>query len=77
MSPRLEVADASALVLKHPETLRKALRVKELHGTQNGKKGRWLIQPECLEAWLAGELCVHKASPVTDISEFRESRTTA
>lgn len=57
---RLSVNEASAAYGRHPVTLRRALEVGELHGTQRIVRGRWSIQRECIEAWLGGEQCQHR-----------------
>ena len=77
MTARLTVAEAAADARRHEVTVRRALEAGELHGKQRVKRGRWLIQPECLDAWLDNVLCPHKAATVTDISTYRDTRTTA
>lgn len=37
-----------------------AVRSGELHGSQRSKNAKWLIRPECLDAWVAGEKCEHQ-----------------
>jgi hypothetical protein len=79
MTPRLTVADAAAVGRRHPETVRKALQDATLHGTQRMKRGPWLIQPGCLDAWLDNEQCEHQlaAAAVTDIATRRAARASA
>lgn len=47
---------------KHPETITRALRLRELHGYQSGnkRKGRWLVEPTCADAWVRGQKCEHQ-----------------
>lgn len=56
-----------------------ALQDGTLHGTQRVKRGPWLIQPECLDAWLNNEQCEHQQAKavVTDISTRRAARASA
>lgn len=79
MSPRLKVAEAATLGRRHPETVRKALQDGTLHGAQRMKRGPWLIQPECLDAWLDNERCTHQEAKaaVTDIATRRAARASA
>ena len=72
MNARLTVSRAAEASARHPETVRDALRSEELHGIQRVKRGKWLIDPECLEAWLAGDPCPHKASNVKDLNKYRK-----
>jgi hypothetical protein len=74
---RLTVKNAAAVGQKHPVTIRRALEVGDLHGKQRTKGGRWLIQPECLQAWLDQEPCPHQEATVTDLGAYRTARTPA
>ena len=42
-------------------TLMPALQKGELHGAQTKKYGTWRVEEGCLEAWMLGEPCAHKA----------------
>lgn len=79
MTPRLTVAEAAAVGRRHPETVRKALQDGTLHGTQRMKRGPWLIQPACLDAWLDNEQCEHQdaKAAVTSLAARRAARTPA
>jgi len=74
VTKRLTVADASAVGRRHEVTIRRALEAKELHGQQRKKGGRWLIQPECLDAWLDNTPCPHKQATVTDLGAYRAAQ---
>lgn len=45
---------------RHVDTIRKAVESGELHGAQRKVKGRWRINVECLDKWVAGEQCAHQ-----------------
>jgi hypothetical protein len=77
LTPRLTVADAAVVGQRHPVTIRRALEVGDLHGTQRKKGGRWLIKPECLEAWIDQEPCAHQEATVTHLDEYRTASTPA
>lgn len=77
LTRRLTVNDAATVGSRHPVTIRRALEVGDLHGKQRKKGGRWLIQPECLEAWIDQEPCPHEEATVTDLGEYRTARTPA
>jgi len=77
MTARLTVADAAADSRRHPETVRTALQAGVLHGVQRIKRGRWLIDPECLDAWIENVPCRHKTANVVDLDQHRTTRTTA
>ncbi|UJP39362.1 helix-turn-helix domain-containing protein [Cellulomonas palmilytica] len=57
----LTADQAAAASGRHPDTIRRALADGTLHGKQRTRKGRWLIEPACLAAWEAGQLCSHRA----------------
>lgn len=59
---RLTVAQAADVAQRHPQTIRRACETGELHGLQRVRKGRWLIHPDCLDAWLDGQKCEHHAT---------------
>lgn len=61
MSDRLTVAEAATAARRHPKTISNALRSGELHGAQRRKGGTWFVKETCLESWLDGEKCEHKA----------------
>jgi excisionase family DNA binding protein len=52
--------EAADLTRRHPGSIRRALEMGELHGTQPTSGGRWRIRPECAEAWADGVECVHR-----------------
>lgn len=66
------VVEAALYVEAHPETVRRALRAGEMHGSQRGKGGTWKIRPVCAEAWADGVDCPHEAGkrPVS-LADFR------
>ncbi len=66
---RLTAPEAAEASRRHPVTIRKALEDGRLHGTQQGKGGRWTIRVSCLDAWLDGVPCTHQrpAATVTPI----------
>ena len=70
----LIVAEAAQFARRHPETIRKALAVGDLHGEQRMRKGVWLIERECIRAYLRNELCEHRRSNVRDITTARSRR---
>lgn len=55
----MTVDEAAAFSRRHPVTVRQALNKRQLHGSQRVPGARWLIQMECLEAWMSGENCPH------------------
>lgn len=57
---RMTVAQASGYSHRHPVTLRRALEVGDLHGSQRKAGGTWSIRTECLDAWLDGQRCPHQ-----------------
>lgn len=57
----LNVAQVSEVTHRHPETVRSALGVGELHGYQNKRKGPWAVHEECAIAWRMGQPCEHQA----------------
>jgi hypothetical protein len=69
---RLTVDEAADASRRHRVTLYKALQAKALHGTQRIKRGKWLIEPECLDAWIENRQCPHTA--VTDLGAYRAGR---
>lgn len=62
MTPVLNVAQAAQLSNRHPVTIRRALEAGELHGAQQRARGRWAIDPACLEAWVYARPCEHQAN---------------
>lgn len=56
---RLNTHQAAQVAGRARVTIARALEAGELHGTQAKPRGRWLIDPRCLEAWLNGEPCYH------------------
>lgn len=75
---RLTVDEAAVEARRHPSTVYKALEDSRLHGSQPIKGGRWLIKPECLDAWLDGQHCPHRQPQIRPVRELRpRSRATA
>lgn len=70
----LTTGEAAEYARRHPVTIRRSLVSGELHGVQRVAGGRWLIRPECLEAWLEATKCQHKN--VVDLSAARGRRPT-
>ena len=62
MSGYLTVTEACTYAKRHPTTLWRALEAGTLHGSQRMAGGKWAIRAECLDAWLAGESCDHRAT---------------
>lgn len=56
----LTVDQAATEAHRHRVTLWRALESGQLHGSQRGKRGRWLIRPECLDAWIEHRACEHQ-----------------
>ena len=57
---------------RHPVTIRRALETGELHGVQRVKGGVWLIEPACLDSYLAGERCEHRQPVANNVVQFRK-----
>jgi hypothetical protein len=79
VTARLTVDEAAAIARRHPVTVRYALQDKSLHGVQRVKAGRWLIDPECLDAWVDGQQCAHQlaAASVPNLDDRRAARASA
>ncbi|MDR0593716.1 MAG: helix-turn-helix domain-containing protein [Bifidobacteriaceae bacterium] len=60
MTGLLTTGEAAEAARRHPVTIRRALEAGELHGSQRGAGGRWVIREACLEAWLGGGRCEHQ-----------------
>jgi excisionase family DNA binding protein len=58
---RFDTKQAAEFAGCHPDTVRRALEAGDLHGGQRKAGGRWSVRRECLEAWLDGEKCQHRA----------------
>lgn len=71
MMPRLTAPEVAVATRRHPVTVRRALEAGELHGTQSGKGGRWLVREDCAEAWADGLRCEHQKANVTAIGSRR------
>lgn len=69
MAEYLTTAAAAEYAHRHPGSIRRSLEAGELHGVQRKKGGPWLIQPACIDAYLAGEKCEHLA--VTNVRPMR------
>lgn len=72
MSDLLTAPEAATASRRHPVTVRKALEGGELHGFQRVKGGRWSIRQGCLDSWIEGQLCEHKAK---NVLPFRQKRS--
>lgn len=48
------VNEAARAYRYHPDTIRKALGTGELRGYQRVRRGKWLVKPEWMDAWIAG-----------------------
>lgn len=55
------------------ETIRRALRSGELHGSQQKKSGTWKMRPACVEAWVDKEPCEHQG-PAREPVSLQEHR---
>ena len=73
METPLTPAQAATVVGRHPVTIRKALEGGELHGFQRTRKGRWSIYADCLQAWVEGRPCPHKAA-LSNVRPIRRGR---
>jgi hypothetical protein len=51
--------DVATATGRHRETVTQALRDGSLHGTQSKKKGTWLTEEGCVEAWVYHRQCSH------------------
>jgi len=71
MPEYLTTDEAAARSHRHPGSIRRALEGGSLHGSQTGRGGRWLIQPDCLDAYLAGERCKHRQP--SNVRPFRKA----
>ncbi|WP_435081453.1 hypothetical protein [Clavibacter michiganensis] len=60
MPERMSVKEAAEAARRHDATIRIALEGGELHGTQRVARGKWIIERQCLLAWMAGDPCIHK-----------------
>lgn len=58
----LTVEQAALATDYSTKTVYEAVRSGELHGSQRAKAAKWLIRPECLDAWVAGEKCEHQTA---------------
>jgi len=58
----LTVEQAANVTDYSTKTVYEAVRSGELHGSQRAKAAKWLIRPECLDAWVAGEKCEHQTA---------------
>ncbi|RII94568.1 helix-turn-helix domain-containing protein [Clavibacter californiensis] len=60
MPDRMSVKEAAAAARRHDATIRVALEGGELHGVQRVARGKWMIERQCLLAWMEGDPCIHK-----------------
>ena len=68
----LTTSRAAVRSSRHPGTIRRALEAGELHGVQRVKGGVWLIEPACLDAYVAGQLCEHRQPVAGNVVQFRK-----
>jgi hypothetical protein len=73
MAQYLTPDEASKMRPRHPESLRRAARAGDLHAIHPKKRGHWLIDIDCLDAYLAGEPCKHRTSNVVDLASKRSA----
>lgn len=52
--------EAAERVRRHPGSIRRACRDGSLHGYQPMKRGHWIIEEQCLQAYVRGEKCPHR-----------------
>lgn len=73
------VATAAFMTEYSQETIRRALRSGELHGSQQSKSGTWKMRPACIEAWVDKEPCKHQgpAREPVSLDEHRLRATKA
>lgn len=57
----LNTSDAADEAHCHVVTIRVNLSSRTLHGIQRKPGGVWLIERECLHAWMRGTKCPHRA----------------
>jgi hypothetical protein len=79
VTARLTTVEAAGVARRHPVTVRYALQDGTLHGTQRVKGGRWLIDPECLAAWVENRKCEHQlaVAAVPNLADRRAARASA
>lgn len=51
----LSVKDAAEYTGRHPETIRDALRMRDLRGFQRSKHASWRTKESWCDEWLMGE----------------------
>lgn len=59
---RFSTTQAAEYAGVHRDTVLRALEAGTLHGGQRVTGGRWSIRLACLDAWLEGSKCEHKAA---------------
>jgi hypothetical protein len=76
VTARLTVAQTAETAHRHPVTIRDALQDGSLHGYQRVRRGRWLVDPECLDAWIEKRPCPHREATdkVVDLAARRATR---
>ncbi|WP_440694743.1 hypothetical protein [Clavibacter nebraskensis] len=57
---RMTVKEAAAVAKRHTATILVALEGAELHGVQRVARGKWMVERQCLLAWMDGDPCIHK-----------------
>lgn len=60
--------EVALLADRHVETVRDALRLGDLHGSQRVKGGAWKIRPACAEAWADSLPCEHQGEARRPVS---------
>lgn len=65
--------EAAEIARQHVVTIRLRLESGELHGSQRVAGGRWLIEEQCLQAYMRGEKCEHKAARRGNVTQLRRA----
>ncbi|MHB1063566.1 MAG: helix-turn-helix domain-containing protein [Georgenia sp.] len=69
-SARLTPPEVAEVARRSLVTIYRALESGRLHGSQPVKGGKWTVREACVDAWLDGVPCEHRAN-VTDLRSRR------
>jgi excisionase family DNA binding protein len=64
-TPWFTVAQAARYIHRSEENLRDLLRAGTLRGNQPGRKGKWLIHRDALDAFVRGEVAAVEIPKIT------------
>lgn len=56
----MDVHQAADRAGYHWRSIADFCRSGEIHGSQRTARGKWRIHRDCLDAWMAGQLCSHQ-----------------